>query len=454
MATLDTSYLVDTMEEVVRSEVRDQFQLDVSVLWNIFQSLGEEEISARGTFIPIGLDFNTSNAWLPVGSGEGGDLPVPDVDVQKRMRVDYSVYAKGFEMTGVWMRLQKSKRNIARGISNKFRAYTEDIKVEIGQQLWLDGSGKKAVTANNAISGSLATAGVIAGTGTPGAAIATGANGWVRCGIMPDEGWTLGASQIYPRMRMNIVSSAGVVRAAGGGSLMIVASVDNANAKVVFDQVPTDAAIGDYLVYEGSYGNAIVGMQKHVDNAATNYQALSRSTYKQLTSIVYDAANTPLTYGLMTLISRVAVFRRDNRMNDPGQGMVVTSPTQIAIAESFFHGLKRATNDETTFRVGMEKLVVAGVPWEWDAWCQEDEVYFLQKQSFIKLMLMDIGLIDDDGKTMRMKISTTGGLRKWAVSGWFGFIGQLAGLEPRANAKIKRLDVTASGVRRYLYAVA
>jgi hypothetical protein len=442
------------MEEVIRSEVRPQVQRDVSILFNMFQGLGEEEVSPRGTWLPIGVGYNESNAWMV----EGGDLPVPGTDIQKRMRVDYVRYAKGFEFTGDFLYLQKSKANLMRGLQKRFQAYTDDIKVEMGQQLWLDGTGKKGVVANNAIAGSLASAGVVAGTGTPGAAVATGANGWVRLGVMPDEGWTYGAQQVGERMRMNITSPAGTVRqgtgagTAGNRSLCIVSSVNQATGQVFFDQVPTDAAIGDLLVFEGSYGNAITGMEKHIANDAGTYQGLSRATYPQLQSIVYDAANAPLTYGLMVFISNAAVFRRDNASNDPGQAMVVTSPNQYSVAESYFEGRKRATNDEDTLRVGMENLVVRGVPWRQDRWCQEDSAWFIQKRAFIRLELKELGMIDDDGRTLRMKTSTTGGLRKWAVSGWFGWMGNLGGLEPRASARIKRLDVTA-GIRGYQYAV-
>jgi hypothetical protein len=446
--TSKVALMTDTVQEIMRTEVRPQFQRS-AMEFNEFFSKQAESINSRGYQVPVYLEPESSHTWFP----EAGVFPEAGTDKDRKMIAFITRYAKAFEWSGDMMAFDKPGSKALIRIKDRLKRLRTNIMVEFSQLFYGDGSGTKAVVApNDGVTGHGAITGGAAGTLYGAVTFAAGR------GFM-----TFGMDQLEVGSRINFVDpSTGNLRAKADGTTVFTVTAKS-GSQATFDYIPdgtggeSTVAAGDLIVHNGSYNKAYHGLEYHIVQTTGKYQELYRTghptdateNYSQLKARVYNAQGAPLTFGLMNYIEEVAGYRLDDADNVNGEVKIITSATQYSKARQMGNNLTRYTAGETTLTLGFDKVRTAlGGLWEKRRWCPEGNVYFIHKPSFVKVEAMPLDYVDNgNGGNMVLATTTLGGGRRDAYYGVIGWRGEFVGLEPRNNAAIINLEL--SGIRSF-----
>jgi hypothetical protein len=236
------------------------------------------ETNSRGVRIVAEVEANPSNRSF----AEGGKYAPFSFPRDINMRVFWTRHSKGRGYSrDEYEALMSSQTSIVTGLTRDIKRETGDLIKVINFMSWNNGSG------------------VVARVDSAGSPVVTGTNGTAKFAY---DG---GSYHILVRGRYNFINPAtGLARLNGGSTAYVSTAVSKTSSTqtVTFDVVPSDAAAGDYLVYEDSYLSALHGVPYHVNNDTGAYQGQSRALYENLRSVVIDAAVASVAQPLSTAL--------------------------------------------------------------------------------------------------------------------------------------------------------
>jgi hypothetical protein len=267
-------------------------------------------------------------------------------------------------------------------------------------------------------------------------AITTGALGTATLG------GALGASRILVGARLNFYTTAGVIHITGI-AVSTVTAVNPTTGVVTFDSVPTNAVVGDVVVWEGSFGMGFHGLAYHVNNDTGTYQGVSRATYTTLKATVVDASGAALSVAMIDRILRS--MRVVSGVNIPQDDIVMIShPDQELAYRTLGYALTRTVqaSDNKKLDLGFPMVAHNGLRWKLDNDCPRDRIYFLRLSTFIAFMNRKPDLlIDENGDSLRLKPGS--GVYAWDYQFEMLCSGDIGCLNPLANGVIKNLALVA-----------
>ena len=236
------------------------------------------ETNSRGVRIIAEVEANPSNRSFP----EGGRYAAFSFPRDINMRVFWTRHSKGRGYSrDEYEALMSSQTSIVSGLTRDIKRETGDLIKVINFFCWNSGAG------------------IIARVDTAGSPVVTGVGGTAKFAF---DG---GSYHILVRGRYNFINpSTGLARQNGGGTPFVATatSKNSSTQTVTFDTVPSDAAAGDYLVFEDSYQSALHGVPYHVNNDTGGYQGSSRALYENLRSVIIDAAVASVPQPLSTAL--------------------------------------------------------------------------------------------------------------------------------------------------------
>lgn len=374
--TLTTQIIDPILKESVLPEVKTQFQEKKQLYSWIMMGQGEE-ITSKGCGIPAYVRPSASNGWR----SEKDLFPTPVSDEDIRMRVRYTRYRRAFEISGDAFLHMDKPENLVKGLATRIARHTNSAMKEINQQLYGNGSGEVATVASGGVD-----------QGNNRLTFATTTAG----------GSTHGARKVLVNGRYNLVDPAtGTIRVNGGSSAFVLTAVsrDVPNARVTFDDVPSDAAAADILVYDGSYNKALRGLKYHVNDDSGIYQTISRGDYEVLRAVVIPGGGNQITIALMSKLDHEMLYRHEN--DDDGDMVYLMSPAQRYAYELLGHSIRDIDGvQERKYDGGFKEVSYNGKPFVIDVDCDHDKIYKLRKNTLKKFELREFGVIENEGKVL------------------------------------------------------
>lgn len=405
--SLNNAELAVVLKEVIDPEIVDQVERTPTLYKLIpkggpMNARGGNDAGASvsytsgkdGIFMYAKVEPNPSIAWF----GEGGKYPAGAAS--KRVK-----FSTGFSRVAITSRLTRDvlegadKSAIIDVVAEEIVDDTKSILKEISQQLYGDGSGKKATITSITTGADLANGKVVVGSTN-----LTNASNW----------GGLGASAVLVRGKYDIISGAATDRNGAGAdgvvtvgdvvkSNLTVTTKDNASVTfggVDLSSLTTDAdgaactvLVGDSLVLSGSYGKCITGLDYHISSGTGTYQNVSRATYPSFRAYTYDMNGTGLT---VAALYKVIFQARYARRNDILQGeyVILSAPTQthayalLGDVSSAVYGnseYKTALSEmpnNGTLDYGFRNFKFAGITWIEDIDCPPDVLYVINFNKF------------------------------------------------------------------------
>ncbi len=403
------------MKQDLAPRVYRAFQ-DETVLLSILMDAQNVAINARGLDITAYTSPNPS-----FGSRTEGDyLPLPGSPGFAKMNVKITRQFQEEEVTGD-IRDMDDIMNIGGLLKPIVQYGTDAFKRKLNQQCYGDGSGALGVVT----------------------ARTTGAAGTATF----DPATTPTGSRYIPvGARLHFYTTAGVAHATGA-SVSIVTANNTTTGVVTFDNVPTDAAVNDIVVYESSFGLAMNGLNGLIQNAAlTNFQSVSLVTYPGLKATVYDAGGSAWAQTMVD--AAITRAKLAGGVGAPVDDFVlIANPKQTDAIRKAGYALTRVveiSNNNRALDLGFPLVSVNGMRVREDNDCGDSDIYGIRRSSIIRLMIRNPGIMEMiDGQMLTPKYGT-GTLADAFYIAW-GLKGNLAVTSPNANFRIKNLSITGLG---------
>lgn len=384
---LNNTELSVVLEEINEKQVADTVNRS-AVLKNLIPKGGD--INARGVNVYAKVTSNYAMKWF----GEGGTYPVGGNSTRVKMTANYARLAISSQLTRDVLE-GADKKAIINVISEEVTDDTITATQELSQQLYGNASGVKAIVAS--YSGTDVTFRVGVGDLTPDNA---------------NYGNTYGTSLLKKNARYNFISGdASADRGSGGGTqtvavgnVLTIASTSNvatlssvtSGSVGAFDAVPDDnyrLVDGDMLVYEGSYGISVNGLDYHIDSGTSTYQNVSRSTYAGLRCYVLNASNSALTVAMLYKIIFQAKYLRNQDILDENY-IILSSPAQVHqyalladVSVAGYNGSSAKTTmtampDAKKLDFGFTMFEFQGLKWIEDPHCPPHQIFIMLPSKF------------------------------------------------------------------------
>lgn len=348
-----------------------------------------------GIFMYAKVQPNPSLGWF----GEGGKYPAGSYG--KRVK-----FSAGFSRVAITSRLTRDvfegadKSAIINVVTEEIADDTKSVLKEISQQLYGDGSGKKAV---------------VVATGTD---LANGV-----LGLSPQT------SGIHIRGKYDIVSGSTADRDSGTGGTQSVAvgtplttaisvgaktnstatfgsysgdtfTASALDAFTVSSVSGLDVLAGDMIVPTGSYQKCIAGLDYHISSGTGTWQNISRNTYPQFRAYTYSSVGDLTVAKLYKVIFQARYARRNDILE--GEYVILSAPTQTHayallgdVSSALFGVNTVADPDVTVSRTGLNAMPAAGtldygfrnfkfagINWIEDIDCPPDTLYVINFNKF------------------------------------------------------------------------
>jgi hypothetical protein len=401
---LNNAELAVVLKEVIDPEIIDQVERTPTLYKLIpkggqsMNARGGSDVSKDGIYMYAKVEPNPSIAWF----GEGGKYPVGAAS--KRVK-----FSAGYSRVAITSRLTRDvlegadKSAIINVVTEEITDDTKSILKEISQQLYGDGSGKKAVVAAS------------------GHTLASG--------ILKVEPYTTG---LLVRGKYDVISGsaadrdpdAGTVSIAVGGVVGTYEVGSKTNSTVTLGSftknadtqafgtfsaadlsdtngdtaASPDVVAGDMLVLSGSYGKCITGLDYHINSGTGAYQGLpgaGRADYPTFRAYTYDMNAAGLTVASLYKVIFQARYARRNDILD-GDYVILSAPTQThayallgdvssalyaAAAPNNRTGLNAMPNNGS-LDYGFRSFKFAGINWIEDIDCPPDVLYVINFSKF------------------------------------------------------------------------
>lgn len=391
---------------------------DEPILWNILQDAPNTKINALGLNMTAYTSPNPSGGWR----AEGDYLPLPGSPEYAQMNVKITRAYQEEEVTGDLVDMQDVMA-IGNLLKQTVEFGTDAFKRKLNQASYGDTSGALGIVT----------------------ARTTGAGGTFTC----DPATTPTGSRYIPKnARVQFYTTAGVAHATGIATTTVTAN-NTTTGVCTCDSVPTDAAVNDIVVFEGSYGLAMNGLNGLIQNAAITFQGASTTTYPTLKATVYDAAGAAWTQSIIDAVTTRTKLA--GGVSAPVDDFVfVTNPKQTDAVRKVGYPLTQVsitTNDDPKRRrldLGFPLVSVNGNRIREDLDCGDSDWYGIRLSSIMRFIVRPPGIYElIDGQMLTPKYGT-GTLADAFYIAW-AFKGNLGTPMPNANFRVKSLAVTGLG---------
>lgn len=373
---LNNTELSVVLEEINMKQVADTVNR-AAVLKNLLPS-ATGEINARGVNVFAKTSSNYAMKWF----AEGGTYPAGGNSARVKMTSQFKRLAISSQMTRDVLE-GADKRAIINVISEEVTDDTITATQELSQQLYGNGSGVKAVV--DSVS-SLDVTFQTAYDVSPDNADAYTSQQY-GTGLLK-------ANAVYNFIGGSVrggVAAVGQVLDTGGVTDFTLNSITSGSVGA-FAAVPTDDALadGDMLVYAGSYGIAVHGLDYHISSGTGTYQNVSRNTYPSLRCYVLNAANSALTVAFLYKLIFQAKYLRNQDITDE-QYIILSSPTQVhqyaLLANISTAGVSGNTNlnvmpDGKKLDYGFRSFEFMGLKWVEDPHAPSQTIYIILPSKF------------------------------------------------------------------------
>lgn len=448
---LNNTELSIVLEEVNEKQVADTVNR-AAVLKRILPEGGE--INGRGVNVFAKVTKNPAMKWF----GEGGTYPVGGNAGRVKMTANFARLAISSQMTRDVLE-GADKKAIINVISEEVAGDAITATQELSQQLYGDASGVKGIVAS--YSGTDVTFRTGVGDLTPDVA---------------NYGNTYGTSLLLKNGRYNFVSGDGsadrgvgagtqsvavgtVLTAAATSNVCTLSSITSGSV-AAFDAVPDDAyrlVDGDMIVFEGSYGISVNGLNYHIDSGTGTYQNVSRNTYPTLRCYVLNAANSALTVAMLYKVIFQAKYLRNQDILDENY-IILSSPAQVhqyaLLANISTAGVSGNTNlntmpDGKKLDYGFTMFEFAGLKWVEDPHCPPHQIFIILPSKFKLHEFKPLGAVPLGGDSGFAPVPafTSAGVGAYTDNAVYTMTwkGQLVTNDP-AKAGIKITNLATSGL--------
>lgn len=415
------------MREKFSPEVAQTFSSE-TILLMMLRKINAEQINNRGGRFP--MRTRRSNSF--VGGTEAMTLPEPKEGLYEHFTPALRA-AYGTGGVSGWLLWQQDVdtvraqfKELSGMVAQKINDERGDFEFHLEDTAFKDGKGKLA----SAIT-----------------AVTTGVNGTVT--VSPATA-NYELSEDLIGAEVNFYSSTGVLHNTGAATSIITA-VDEATGVATCDNVPTNAAVGDFPVWAGSWDLVPIGLEGLIQNQNVVFQGVNVTGKNNLKSIMYDAAGAGFDIKVIDRI-RVRTQKRQG-VGKPGSDSVkiITHPKQVNAYR--FAGYALSTVLQTGSNRNASKLDLAYSSVEIGGkriyesnQCGERDIYGVDLDSLRRFSLFEPGILNlGGGKDGWLMPRPAGSNYQHAYLYFFAFYGNMFMQKPTANFRYLNLDKSNLG---------
>lgn len=424
--------IVDNISELsalLKTVYADGVEQQQNLAAMLYKRFGEAQIRFGGNSYEFPARMVNSQSVGARGYRIGLPQPIINNDVTGRVRQKF-VYGT-FDITGPDVEKGKGNANaFVNTLTDKMRSITESVLKDLNIQTYLDGTGVRATL---------------------------GTNGFNAQGVGPVNR----IKYLRVGMQLNVVSSADGQTLRGGngdndpgdstGVRFTITNLNPADTNFagapsvtlgkgvpILPIQPTGATVtGDFLVRHKVLGTELTGLDAMVDDGVVNpgsliLQDIDRSVNPLWKAKVFSNGGSPrdLTLNLMQLAMDVPEIVSGRRID-----LVVGSYNardryiQLLVPQKRFVDLN--------LDGGFQKLEYNGRDFLIDVDCQDDRIYFLNRDSIKKFGLFDLQFVEQTGGILKHDSLSAGDV----FYGFMRIIANLGVVQANANAKVVDLVV-------------
>lgn len=440
MPQFDLSAADPIFKIVFAPRVEKQFST-APVLWNdVFEGTGTM-ISNRGLEIPVHMAPNGAHTWY----ADGGALPGGDSEKVSRALVGFYSYAKTIQFTGAALDAGGGGdvTNYVKSLAFNVRNGVVQAIKELNYYAFLDGSGKLATV------GAVVTPSTVANTNIDVTGSGDGAR-YLRPGMFVSVyNSTLTTLKFQAQVVTvnNTLGAAGTItNVTGGGNVTITIGPASSG---------TATAIGDFIISASgnsgssadSLNKAMAGLRVIIDNGtfATNFQNINRVNNPQYNANVIPLSGTPaLTRD--HLRRGIWLIQQARGSVDLNKLRIWSHGAQLHAFADMGWTMKQYEGTAMKMDLGYTAYAFEGVPWVIDTDAPRDTLYFVNKDSMLKVTARKLSFDDRTGSILNRVVNASGQYLD-AFQAFLEFRGNLGCYFPNANTTVNGLSVPASGVQ-------
>jgi len=404
-------------KNVIRSFHQDR------ILMMMFNKLGAEEINQRGGRLPI----ETRRQGSFQGGSENQSMPTP----VNGEHLYWSPSLKAAYSTGEFSGFAHWQTNVmsVEGRANKLKlggmlgekvsSHLDSFKFYLDQCCFRDGKGKLADAIAARTTGAAGTA-----TVTPSTA-----------------NWTV--DDIPIGARVNFYDSAGTIHNQSGAvPVSTVTAVNETTGVVTFDTVPTDAAVSDFMCWEGSWDLLPTGLAGLIQDQNISFQGQTVTNYPNLKGNLYNAGaamDIRFVNRMQTRSKKRLGVKRPR--NDY---FILTHPKQTDSYRNAGYALNTvisgSNRNSETLDLAYSKVEISGMDIYESNSCGERDLFGLRLSSMRRYSLFEPNLLPlGDGESQYLVPVPGSSTYKHQYQFFFAFYGNLLVEQPAANFRIYNL---------------
>jgi hypothetical protein len=318
---------------------------------------------------------------------------------------------------------QANKLKIGGMLGEKIKSHTDEFGYFLDQTFFRDGKGKLA----DAI-----------------AARTTGVGGTVT--VTPSTAnWPV--DEIPIGARVNFYTSAGTIHNATK-AVSTVTAVNPTTGVVTFDEVASDCAVGDFMVWEGSWDLLPNGLAGLVQNQSITFQGVDVTNYPKLKGNVYSASAALDIRFVNRLQTRARqIMGTKQPRNDY---LVVTHPKEVDAYRNAGYALNTvidgANRNNNTLDLGYSKVQISGMDIYESNGCGERQLYGLRLSALKRFTVFEPGLLPlGDGESQYLVPVPGTNTYKHQYQYYMAFYGNVLNLTPASHFLVDALDKTNLG---------
>lgn len=427
MAVTVISAVNSLMAEKFYRKVNQTFDSE-TILLMMLKKIEAEEINQRGGREP--MRTRRSNSFI--GGSESQTMPEPQPGTYEHFVPSLKLaYA-----AGGFSNLVMFQQNVDTIDAGRFKQFTgmvaqqiQDETVDFQRNLdvccWRDGKGKltSAITA-----------------------VTTGAGGTFT--VNP-------ATANYPvtedlvGAQINFYTSAGTIHNTAAAVTTITA-VNPTTGVCTCDTVPSNAAIGDFPVWVGSWDMLPAGLEGLVQDSNITLQGADVTNKPQLKSILFDAAGAGFDIKVIDRI-KVRALKREGIKSGNDEYGLLTNPLQVNAVKFAAYAIStvlQTGSDRTKTKLDLayDDVEIAGHRINQANNCGQRDIYGIRLSAFRRYELYAPNLLNmdggDNGWLMPRPAGTT---YKHEYLYFFGFYGNMYIKKPTSCFRYYNLDITNLG---------
>ena len=205
-----------------------------------------------------------------------------------------------------------------------------------------------------------------------------------------------GSAHIPVGARVHFYTTAGVAHATGA-SVTTVTANNTTTGVVTCDSVPTDAVVGDIVVYENSYGNCMNGLRGLVQNSNITFQNVDVTSQPGLKANIVDASSASWSQPMVDrVLTRTKIAGGVNR--PVNEFVIITHPKQSDAVRNAGYALNSITTGSdraaNKLDLGFPLISTNGMRIREDVDCGQNEMWGLRLSSFERYALFEPGLLE------------------------------------------------------------